>query len=222
MQHQVFDNKRAAKQRLARVTHYRDGAKRWLDIIGVLLLLPAALPLVGLMWAMARLGGGPGFFGHMRVGQNGARFRCWKIRTMVPDAETRLAAHLVMFPKAAKEWEQTYKLQKDPRITRLGRFLRKTSLDELPQLWNVLRGEMSLVGPRPVPEKELVEYSGYEWAYLTMRPGITGVWQISGRNDVSYRERVQLDVGYLLKASVQTDLLVLWKTIGVMLRKTGV
>lgn len=222
MQHHVFDNKMAANKRMSRVENYRDGAKRWLDITVVLFVSPLALPLVGGMWLAARLEGGSGLFGHSRVGKNGTKFRCWKIRTMMPDAEAHLAAHLVMYPSAAKEWAKNYKLENDPRITGLGRLLRKTSLDELPQLWNVLRGDMSLVGPRPVPEKEMVEYAGYEWAYLMMRPGITGVWQVSGRNSISYNERVRLDVGYLLKASLRTDLLLLWRTIGVVLRRTGI
>lgn len=222
MQHQVFDDNTAAKQRMAQAEYYRDGAKRWLDIIGVILLSPLVLPLVAGLWVLVRLDGGAGLFGHLRVGKEGSQFRCWKIRTMVPDAEAHLAAHLVMHPKAAKEWAESYKLVDDPRITRIGRILRKTSLDELPQLWNVLRGEMSLVGPRPVPQKELVEYAGYEWAYMMMRPGITGVWQVTGRNNTSYRDRVRMDVGYLLKTSLRTDLTILWHTVGVVLRRTGI
>ncbi len=221
MQHQVFDDNTAAKQRMAQTEYYRDGAKRWLDIIGVILLSPLVLPLIALLWVLVRLDGGAGLFGHLRVGKDGSQFRCWKIRTMIPDAEAHLAAHLVMYPKAAKEWAENYKLKDDPRITRIGRILRKTSLDELPQLWNVLRGEMSLVGPRPVPQKELVEYAGYEWAYMMIRPGITGVWQVAGRNNTSYPDRVRMDVGYLLKTSLRTDLTILWRTVGVVLRRTG-
>jgi len=222
MQHQIIENSSDSSNRMQRVLDYRDGLKRWSDIIGVLVLAPFAVPLVSILWLLAQLSGGPGFFGHLRVGQDGRQFRCWKIRTMVPDAQTRLTAHLMMNPAAAREWAATYKLKNDPRITRFGCFLRKTSLDELPQLWNVFIGQMSLVGPRPVPEKELLEYAGYEWAYLMMRPGITGVWQVSGRNDISYRERVSMDVGYLLKTSLKTDMRILWKTIGVVLQKTGV
>jgi lipopolysaccharide/colanic/teichoic acid biosynthesis glycosyltransferase len=222
MQHHVIENNSASSKRMKRVIVYRDGLKRWSDIFGVFLLSPIILPLIGFLWILTRLDGGTGFFGHLRVGQDGKQFMCWKIRTMAPNAQTRLTAHLLMYPDAAKEWAATYKLQNDPRVTRLGRFLRKTSLDELPQLWNVLIGEMSLVGPRPVPKNELQEYAGYEWAYLMMRPGITGVWQVSGRNNISYRDRVSMDVGYLLKISWKTDMQVLWKTIGVVLQRTGV
>jgi lipopolysaccharide/colanic/teichoic acid biosynthesis glycosyltransferase len=221
MQYRVFDHGVAAKLRLERVEHYRDGMKRWVDVGVVLWLAPVLVPLVALLWCAARLTGNSGFFGHWRIGRKGVPFRCWKIRTMIPESETTLATYLRANPRAAKEWRETYKLEDDPRVTRLGRLLRKTSLDELPQFWNVLRGEMSLVGPRPVPEQELGEYSGYEWAYRTMRPGITGVWQVSGRNAVSYRERVRMDVGYLLDVSLRTDLVLMWRTIGVVWQRTG-
>jgi len=140
---------------------------------------------------------------------------------MVPDAQVKLQGYLLLNPSAAQEWSQSYKLQADPRVTRLGSFMRRSSLDELPQLWNVLKGEMSLVGPRPVPAAELREYQGFEWAYLTMRPGITGGWQVSGRNGVSYNDRVRMDAGYLMKASLRTDMEVLWRTVGAVLRRTG-
>ncbi len=200
---------------------YVTRGKRVLDVAGVLVLAPVAVPLVAVLWGAVRLDGGPGFFGHDRVGREATQFRCWKLRTMCVDAPARLRAHLKRDPGAAREWAQNYKLKDDPRVTRLGRILRKTSLDELPQLWNVLRGEMSLVGPRPVPEAELEEYRGFEWAYLMCRPGITGVWQVSGRNDVSYAERVKMDVGYVLNARLRTDLEVLWKTIGAVVKRTG-
>ena len=221
MQHQEFDVQNGAEQRLRRVEQYRDGPKRALDIIGVLILAPIAVPIVAALWGLARIDGGSGFFGHKRVGKDGREFTCWKIRTMVPDASIRLQSHLIMYPHAAKEWEQFYKLSNDPRVTWCGRFLRRSSLDELPQLWNVLRGEMSLVGPRPVPRHEFSEYFGFEWAYVTMRPGITGVWQVSGRHGVSYRERIRMDVGYVLRASLGGDLRLLWQTIGAVLLRTG-
>lgn len=205
----------------ARVVRYRDGAKRVLDIAGVLALAPLAVPLIGVLWGLARCDGGPGLFAHGRVGQDGKEFRCWKIRTMVPDARTRLRAHLATDPDAMREWQQNFKLSNDPRVTRLGRFLRATSLDELPQLWNVWRGEMSLVGPRPVPRDELLAYAGFERAYYLLRPGITGLWQVSGRNATTYEDRVRLDADYARRASILLDLGILWRTVGVVLRRTG-
>jgi len=204
-----------------RALRYRDGAKRVLDLFGVLALAPIALPLVGGLWLLARRDGGPGFFGHDRVGRGGQVFRCWKIRTMGPDAPARLAAYLADNPAAMREWHTQYKLRDDPRVTPLGRVLRKTSLDELPQLWNVLRGEMSLVGPRPVPRAELLAYQGFARAYLLFRPGITGLWQVSGRNDVAYADRVRMDADYARRACLRVDLAILWRTIGVVLRRTG-
>lgn len=222
MKHENFTGWPAARQgRRIAFQRYAQGGKRVLDIAGVVALAPLALPVVGALWVAVRLDGGPGFFGHDRVGQGATQFRCWKLRTMCVDAPERLRDHLKSDRAAAREWAQNYKLRDDPRVTRLGRFLRKTSLDELPQLWNVLRGEMSLVGPRPVPQAELEEYRGFEWAYLMCRPGITGVWQVSGRNEVSYAERVRMDVSYVLNARLATDLGVLWKTVGAVLRRTG-
>ena len=222
MKHYIFEGGSTEITRRGQMSEYRDGLKRWIDIGGILVLSPLVIPLVTVLWVLAKLGGGTGFYRHLRVGMNGKTFWCWKIRTMVPDASTRLAAHLLMCPDAAQEWAQNYKLANDPRITRLGGFLRKTSMDELPQLWNVLRGEMSLVGPRPVPKDELKEYAGFDWAYLKLRPGITGAWQVSGRNGISYRERVRMDVAYLFEMSVKKDFQILWSTIGVVLRKTGI
>ena len=222
MRHYSFEVEAAAQSRLDLMIGYRDGLKRWVDIGGVLIMSPLAMPLVAFLWVLVRLDGGAGFYRHRRVGLNGREFWCWKIRTMVPDASTRLTAHLLMYPDAAREWSQNYKLVKDPRITHLGRFLRQSSMDELPQLWNVLRGEMSLVGPRPVPKAELEKYIGFDWAYLNLRPGITGVWQVSGRSGMSYRDRVRMDAGYLLRISIKEDLQILWRTINVVLRRTGI
>jgi lipopolysaccharide/colanic/teichoic acid biosynthesis glycosyltransferase len=140
---------------------------------------------------------------------------------MVPDAAEQLRRHLERDPEAAAEWAATRKLSQDPRITRLGDMLRRTSLDELPQLWNVLRGEMSFVGPRPVPEDELQMYGAARSAYCAMRPGITGLWQISGRNDISYAERVKLDTEYLRRMSPGLDLSIILRTALVVFRPTG-
>ncbi|WP_259969691.1 sugar transferase [Leisingera caerulea] len=200
---------------------YSRSGKRIFDILFALLLLPVLVPVILILWGVVRLDGGPGFFGHTRVGQNGKLFKCWKVRSMVVDAESRLQAHLNTNPEAAAEWERDHKLTNDPRINRLGRILRKTSLDELPQIWNVLKGEMSFVGPRPIVTKELPKYGRSASAYLAQRPGITGLWQISGRNDISYDERVALDVAYLSCRGFFKDLKIILRTGAAVLRRTG-
>ncbi|MWD28434.1 sugar transferase [Aquicoccus sp. SCR17] len=206
---------------LGRRGRYRGIAKRAVDLLLCLLMLPAVGPVILILYAIVRAEGGPGFFGHRRVGRNGATFRCWKIRTMVPDAQARLDELLARDPAARREWESEYKLRDDPRVTRLGLFLRRTSLDELPQIWNVLRGEMSLVGPRPVTAPELERYGASRRAYLAVRPGVTGLWQVSGRNDLSYDERVRLDVAYHDGLSFLSDMRILCRTAGAVLRRTG-
>lgn len=196
-------------------------AKRGCDLLlAALLLLPVAI-VIGLLCLLVRRDGGPAFFGHRRVGRDSRLFLCWKIRTMVPDAETVLQRHLADTPEAAAEWDRDRKLDADPRITPLGRFLRKTSLDELPQLWNVLRGDMSFVGPRPVTEPELARYRGHAWCYLALQPGITGLWQVSGRNDLTYDERVRLDARYLATRSLTGDLRILLRTARQLLKPNG-
>lgn len=160
---------------------------------------------------------GPVVFKHMRIGKNGRPFPCYKFRTMCVDADLCLAALLEKYPDARNEWEKNYKLKNDPRITGNGAFLRKTSLDELPQIFNVLRGEMSLVGPRPVTEKELVLYGEYLVDYLSVKPGITGMWQVNGRSNTTYAERVQMDNWYVHNWSLLLDLELLCKTFVVVL-----
>lgn len=191
------------------------------DKVMAVLLLPLIAPIIAILYGLTRLDGGPGFFGHARVGRNGETFRCWKIRTMVPNAQAVLARHLARNPAAAAEWARDFKLTDDPRVTPLGRFLRRTSLDELPQIWNVLLGEMSFVGPRPVTAEELSKYQTLAWCYLTIRPGITGLWQISGRNDVSYDERVQLDALYRTTRTFLGDVGILLRTMGAVVGQTG-
>ncbi|TMV93557.1 sugar transferase [Thioclava sp. BHET1] len=200
---------------------YISYGKRGFDLAVAMILLPLLAPVIALLWLAARRDGGPGFFGHARIGRDGTPFRCWKIRTMAPDAEELLHRYLRDTPDAAAEWRRERKLSCDPRITRWGHFLRRTSLDELPQIWNVLRGEMSLVGPRPVVMAELVRYGTHCGAYLSMRPGVTGLWQISGRNSVSYRERVVFDVTYCQSCSLRRDLTILLRTVFCVLRRTG-
>jgi lipopolysaccharide/colanic/teichoic acid biosynthesis glycosyltransferase len=197
--------------------------KRSLDILGagtlLLLLLPAMLAIA----LIVRRDGGPILFRHARVGLGGRQFPCLKFRSMVVDAEKRMAELLAADPAAAEEWATRRKLPRDPRITRIGGFLRRTSLDELPQLLNVLRGEMSLVGPRPVVREELdLHYSpAAAAAYCEVRPGITGLWQISGRSDTTYAERVTLDTRYVRTWSVLLDLRILLKTIPAVLERRG-
>lgn len=196
--------------------------KRALDLSLVLLALPILLPLIMVTWALARLDGGPGFFGHVRVGRDGRPFTCWKIRTMHRDASVRLAELLAADPVAAKAWHTDVKLPVDPRITSLGRILRRLSIDELPQVWNVLRGDMSIVGPRPVTLPELDRYGTRRRYYLACRPGITGLWQVSGRNRLTYDDRVALDQAYAERITLVSDLSVMVRTIPAVLGLTGV
>lgn len=198
------------------------GFKRGVDVGTALLLLAILAPLLVLLFVAVRLDGGKALFGHPRVGRNGQAFRCLKFRSMRPDADAALAELLRTDPKARAEWEATRKLRRDPRVTALGRFLRVSSLDELPQLFNVLRGDMSLVGPRPVTEDELSTYYGADasW-YVQVRPGLTGPWQVSGRSGIGYAERVRLDVDYVRNPSVRRDLALMGKTVGAVLKGRG-
>ncbi|WP_170771160.1 sugar transferase [Ruegeria lacuscaerulensis] len=200
---------------------YSGLGKRAFDICLALLLLPVVTPVVLVLWALMRCEGGPGFFGQKRVGKNGTLFKCWKIRTMCVDAEAQLRAYLQANPQAAIEWERDRKLTHDPRINRLGHLLRRTSLDELPQIWNVLKGEMSFVGPRPVVTVELVKYGAAASAYVAQKPGITGLWQVSGRNDVSYDARIAMDVAYLAQRSFRKDISILFRTVSAVVMRTG-
>ncbi|MBL4928212.1 sugar transferase [Tabrizicola sp. KVB23] len=198
---------------------YRNAVKRLLDVAAVAMAVPVVVPVVlAVAIAVSRDGGSP-FYSQMRVGKNGKRFRMWKLRSMVPDADGRMAAHLEADPEARKEWELTQKLKNDPRITRIGRLIRKTSMDELPQLWNVLKGDMSLVGPRPMMTCQEALYPGT--AYYLLRPGCTGYWQTSARNETTFEARAEFDAAYEADLSLWTDLKVLAKTVGVILRGTG-
>lgn len=164
---------------------------------------------------------GPVLFKHKRIGKNGKEFYCLKFRSMCMNSQEVLDHLLKTDPKARAEWDKDFKLKNDPRITKSGAFLRKTSLDELPQLWNVIKGEMSLVGPRPIVEKEIPRYGKYFKEYTSVLPGITGIWQTSGRSDIDYPERVQMDSWYVHNWSVWIDLLLLWRTIGVVFKGEG-
>ena len=196
-------------------------AKMMFDQItaGILLLLLSPLFLV--LASLVRADGGPALFGHRRVGANGHSFRCFKFRTMVTNADQALRDVLRSDPDALAEWSETQKLRDDPRVTRIGSLLRKTSLDELPQLFNVVRGEMSLVGPRPIVEAEVVRYGRDIAYYYETRPGMTGLWQVSGRSDTSYQRRVQLDLWYVKNWTLWHDITILLKTIPVVFGKNG-
>jgi exopolysaccharide production protein ExoY len=197
--------------------------KRGIDAVLTAAMLVVASPVMIVLWGLVKLDGGPGFYGHVRIGRNGREFRCLKFRSMVVDADAVLGHHLTKNPSAQAEWQATQKLARDPRVTWIGRFLRESSLDELPQLFNVLVGHMSLVGPRPVVQEELARFYGPEdqKAYLSIRPGVTGLWQVSGRSDVAYARRVALDTEYVRSASLSLDVNILWRTIGVVLLRKG-
>lgn len=198
---------------------YRRFVKRLCDVIAVLLAAPIVLPLVAVLALLVRRDGGPAFYIQDRVGQGGHLFRCWKLRSMIPDADAELEAHLERHPEARREWAVHQKLKNDPRITPIGRIIRKMSLDELPQLWNVLCGDMSLVGPRPMMPEQSPLYSG--GAYYRLRPGLTGFWQISERNGTAFADRAYYDDEYDNRLSFVTDTLVLISTVRVVLRGTG-
>jgi exopolysaccharide production protein ExoY len=191
-------------------------AKRGIDILLSLLLLPLAAILSLPIASLVALGGGAPIYGHLRVGWNGKLFHCYKFRSMVEAAEDELQAILDKDPAARLQWLERFKIENDPRVTRLGRFLRYTSLDEIPQIWNVLRGEMSWVGPRPVIPDELAKYGPQVSAYLACRPGITGLWQIRRRHDTTYDERVTLDVEYARNRTLARDLAIFLLTIPCM------
>lgn len=199
---------------------YRNFGKRVMDIVLVLAGLPFVLPVMFFVALAIFRSGGPIFYSQPRLGLNGRVFRLWKFRSMVVDADEALADYLASNPDAAKEWQISQKLRRDPRITPVGQFIRKTSLDELPQLLNVLKGDMSLVGPRPMMPEQREMYPGA--SYEKLHPGISGFWQISERNNVSFAERARFDTEYYNKLSLATDIVVLTKTLTVVCRGSGV
>jgi len=203
---------------------YWNVGKRLLDLVGGMALAVVASPVVIMVFVGLMLNRGRPFFSHERVGLGGRKFRCYKLRSMVLDADQKLSELLASDPAAAEEWRKFQKLENDPRITPIGRLLRRSSLDELPQLWNVLRGDMSLVGPRPVTEAELERYGSARRLYLSVRPGLTGPWQVSNRNSgtsTSYASRVEKDVAYVQGISFGRDLKLLFDTAFCMLRMSG-
>ena len=193
--------------------------KRIIDVIGALcgILLLSPVMIVVAIWIKLD-SKGPVFFGHKRLGMKGEFIKVYKFRTMLPNAEELLKK---LTPKQKIEFEKSFKLENDPRITKLGQFLRKSSLDELPQLLNILKGNMSIVGPRPIVEREIDNYGIYGDKLLSVKPGLTGNWQASGRSDTTYEERVQLDMNYIDYRSVWVDLKIIFKTFGAVVRKQG-
>lgn len=196
--------------------------KPLVDLLILFFASPILLPLGLVVAAAIRLSSpGSALFRHRRIGQFQEPLYVWKFRTMYADSDHLLEQHLATNPEARREWADTHKLKHDPRVTPIGRFLRKTSLDEIPQFINVLAGEMSIVGPRPIVEKEVPKYGMYFRMFTYALPGITGLWQVSGRCDVSYTERVLLDVRYVTKWNLWMELKILAKTIFVMVHRDG-
>ncbi|MFG5384248.1 MULTISPECIES: sugar transferase [unclassified Yoonia] len=198
---------------------YKDVVKRALDTVFIVLSLPFLLPILLVIALIVARDGHSPLYSQERIGRGGRAFKMWKFRTMVPNAERKLKDLLATDPQAAKEWHAHQKLKNDPRITAIGQLLRKTSIDELPQLWNVLAGDMSLVGPRPMMTDQKDLYPGK--AYFAMRPGMTGLWQISDRNSCTFAARASFDTAYYQKMSLATDCKIIAATAGVVVRGTG-
>jgi len=211
------------------VLRIRNNLKRWptrltkrlFDTAVASFLLLLFSPIFIYLYLNITKDGGPAFFKQPRIGRRGQVFSCLKFRTMVVDAELQLQTLLERDPQLKAEWAKDHKIKEDPRVTPLGAFLRRTSLDEIPQLWNVLKGEMSLVGPRPIVKEELEKYGDDVEYFLMVRPGMTGLWQVSGRNDMSYDKRVYLDTWYVKNWSLWYDLVILFKTVNVVIARNG-
>lgn len=194
--------------------------KRSMDFIGALIGLIILSPVFLLVALAIKIDDPKGniIFGHKRIGLNGKIFKCWKFRSMVHNAEEILEN---LTPEQKKEYSETFKLKNDPRITKVGKFIRKTSLDELPQLINILFGEMSIVGPRPIVTKELEFYGEYAKYFKSIKPGLTGLWQVSGRSDTTYEERVELDMEYIIKRNTSLDIYIIFMTVIKVLKREG-
>ena len=200
------------------------GIKRVFDLASVLVILVLFWwAIIAVAIAVRLTTGSPVIFGHKRIGRDGREFKCYKFRSMVPNADDVLAHLLATDAQAREEWNRDFKLKNDPRVTRVGNFIRKTSLDEFPQLWNVVANDMSIVGPRPVVKKELDQYymGACRTHYLAVKPGLTGLWQVSGRNDMDYSERVELDRSYVCSWGVWSDFMIVMRTVAVMLGRRG-
>jgi len=199
----------------------KKAAKVAFDVLAAALALVLLAPLFIVIAAFVSSDGGPVLYRHRRIGRNGREFKCLKFRTMVVDSDQVLARLLTSDIQAAREWAVNQKLRRDPRITTIGRFLRETSMDELPQLLNVIRLDMSLVGPRPIVEQELFRYGPHVQTYYHARPGITGLWQVSGRSQTTYSRRVELDTWYVRNWSLWLDIKILVKTVPAVLLQRG-
>lgn len=200
---------------------WRQTCKRIFDLVLACAVFVVIAPLLVIVAALVSLDGGPALYRHPRVGKGGALFDCLKFRTMMLDADQCLDEYLAHHPEAKDEWVRDQKLKFDPRITAVGHLLRRSSLDELPQIFNVFRGDMSLVGPRPITSSELDRYGKLAGAYASVLPGITGLWQVSGRNAVSYERRVELDAEYVRQQSMILDLVILARTPKVIVSAIG-
>jgi Undecaprenyl-phosphate galactose phosphotransferase WbaP len=220
----MFDGELSVLLGQSKVAPYTIGgkSKRIFDVIIASITLVMFLPLFAFVVLLLKLTDpGPVVFRHIRVGRGGRRFACFKFRSMVLDSDKVLKTLLESDPAARKEWDRTQKLANDPRITPVGKFLRQSSLDELPQLINVIRGDMSLVGPRPIVPSELTRYGDKLSLYLQARPGITGIWQVSGRNDCGYDRRIEMDANYVRNWRFSTDFVILVRTLGAVLAQRG-
>jgi Undecaprenyl-phosphate galactose phosphotransferase WbaP len=208
----ILDRDLESKNRLARI----------LDISLILLAAPYIIVAFLVITILIKLDSpGPVFYYQIRIGRFGRKFHVYKFRTMVQNADQILQKYLDNSPELKGQWLATHKLKQDPRVTRLGAMLRKSSLDELPQLWNIIIGDMSLIGPRPIVDAEVEKYGKCFNLYVQVRPGLTGLWQVSGRNDTTYEHRVELDEYYIRNKSLKLDFQILWKTVSVVLKKTG-
>ena len=220
----MFDGELSVLFGQSKVAPYTIGgkSKRIFDVIIASITLIVFLPLFSFVVLLLKLTDpGPVIFRHIRVGQGGRRVACFKFRSMVLDSDKVLKTLLESDPAARKEWDRTQKLANDPRITPVGKFLRQSSLDELPQLINVIRGDMSLVGPCPIVPSELTRYGDKLSLYLQARPGITGIWQVSGRNDCGYYRRIEMDANYVRNWRFSTDFVILLRTLGAVLAQRG-
>ncbi len=215
----VLVAQRTSIQKVSRPGLYARLVKRPLDLVLLLMMLPFVLPMIALLAVVIMTDGGPALYSQERIGRGGRIFRMWKLRSMTVNADAELAQLLEGDAAARTEWEETQKLRNDPRVTWIGRVIRISSLDELPQLWNVLVGDMSFVGPRPFLPEQMALYPGE--SYYKMRPGLTGYWQTSQRNESSFRERATYDNLYYSELSLLTDLRLLSRTVNVVLRGTG-
>ena len=205
----------------ARYFRYRV-VKRALDVVLVLLMTPVLLPLLLMIATLVMFSSfGPVFYSHRRIRRNGEFFSMWKFRTMCHNSAEVLEAYLAEHPEARAEWNRSHKLKRDPRITPVGEFLRRSSLDELPQMWNILTGQMSLVGPRPIVAAEVEKYGDSFGCYCRVKPGLTGLWQVSGRSKLSYPERVALDCDYVERWSLWRDFVILLRTIPSVVNRDG-